>query len=74
MHYNEIRARPAAPESHPFTTDITIAPSAFSAFERAMEERQDVRLLCRIDYPDAWCTHVACTSEMVRRHLLDTWG
>jgi hypothetical protein len=74
MRYHEIRARPAAPNSHAFTTDLTIAPSAFGAFERAMEKRRDVRLLCRIDHPNAWCIHVACASEMVRRRLLDAWG
>ena len=74
MRYHEIRARPAAPDTHPFTTDIAIAPTAIAAFERSMADRHDVQLLCRIDHPGAWCVHVACASETVRRRLLDVWG
>lgn len=74
MRYSEIRARPAAPDSHPFVTDIAIDPAEFSTFERLMQDRPEVRLLARIDRPDAWVVHVACASETVRRRLHDAWG
>ena len=32
MRYREITQRPAAPDTHPFVTDITIAPAAFDGF------------------------------------------
>lgn len=70
MRYHEVQDRPAAPDSHPFTADIVITPSAFAAFERAMDDRHDVQLLCRIDHPGAWCVHVACASATVRQRLL----
>jgi hypothetical protein len=74
MHYSEIRARPAAPDSHPFTTDIAVDPAEFGNFEQAMEDRPEVRLLCRIDRPDAWVVHVACMTKRVRARLRDAWG
>jgi hypothetical protein len=74
MRYSEIRARPAAPDSHPFTADITIDPAEFDNFERRIWNRHDVMLLCRIDRPDTWVVHVACTSEAVHRDLLHAWG
>jgi hypothetical protein len=74
MRYSEIRARPAAPDSHPFTADITMAPTAFDDFERAMEDRRDVRLLARIDRRDVWVVHAACTTERVRAGLRDALG
>ncbi len=74
MRYSEIRARPAAPDSHPFTADITIDPAEFDNFERRIWNRHDVMLLCRIDRPDTWVVHVACTSETVHRDLLHAWG
>ena len=66
VRYSEIRARPAAPDSHPFTADIAIAPAAFDHFERAMEDRHDVRLLARIDQSDTWVAHIACTTKRVK--------
>jgi hypothetical protein len=74
MRYREIQQRPAAPDTHPCVTDITIAPAAFDDFERTVEGQPDVRLLCRIDRPNFWHVHVACTNEAVRRRLLDAWG
>jgi hypothetical protein len=74
MRFSEIRARPAAPDTHPFVTDLTIAPAALDDFERAMEDRPEVTLLCRIDRPDAWVAHVGCASGAVRRRLHHTWG
>ena len=74
MRYREIQRRPAAPDTHPFTADIAIAPTEFSAFERLMLDRPEVRLLCRIDRPDAWVVHVACASETVRERLHGAWG
>jgi hypothetical protein len=71
MRRREIRARPAAPDTHPFVTDITMVPTAFY---RAMEDRLDVRLLARIDRPDRWLVHIACTTDAIRHHLLDAWG
>jgi hypothetical protein len=74
MRYSEICARPAAPDSHPFTADIAVNPATFGKFERTMEDRRDVRLLARIDRPDGWVVHVACTTERVRTEVRDTWG
>ena len=74
MRYSEIRARPAAPNTHPFVTDITIVPAAFDDFERAMEDRQDVRLLARIDRDGRCLVHVGCSSATVRQTVQDTWG
>ena len=73
MRYSEIRARPAAPDSHPFTADIAVGPAEFNNFERAMDNHLEVMLLCRIDQPDTWAVHIACTSEAVRRRF-HTWG
>ena len=76
MRYNEIRARPATADTHPFVADIAVAPAAFEEFERAMQDRRDVRLLARIDRPDAWAwvVHVACATERARAALRDAWG
>ncbi len=74
MRYHEIHRRPAAPDSHPFTADITIDPTELSTFERLMQDRPEVRLLARIDRPNAWVVHVACASERVRERLQDAWG
>jgi hypothetical protein len=74
MRYREIRARPATTNSHPFVADITMVPTAFDDFERAMEDRHDVRLLARIDRPDRWLVHIACTTEAGRHRLIDAWG
>lgn len=74
MRYREIRARPATTNSHPFVADITLVPTAFDDFERAMEDGQDVRLLARIDRPGRWVVHVACTTQTVRHQLLNAWG
>jgi hypothetical protein len=74
MRYREIVRRPATTDSHPFVTDITMAPTAFDDFERSMEERQDVRLLARIDGPTSWLVHVGCSSATVRQTVQDTWG
>lgn len=73
MRYNEIRARPAAADTHPFVADIAVAPATFAGFERAMEHRPDVRLLARIDRPDIWVVHVACATEEVRAALRGAW-
>jgi hypothetical protein len=73
MRYREIVRRPAAPDTHPFVTDITMTPAAFDDFERAMEDRQDVRLLARIDRPDHCLVHIGCSSAMVRRAIQDHW-
>ena len=69
MRYAEIRRRPAAPDSHPFVADITMAPTAFPGFERRMRDRPDVRLLCRVDRPDAVEVHVAYASGAARERL-----
>ncbi len=74
MRYSEIRARPAAPDSHPFTADIAVNPATFDNFERLMQGRPEVALLARIDGPDRWLVHVGCASEAVRRRLIDAWG
>jgi hypothetical protein len=74
MRYREIARRPATTDAYPFTTDIAIHPAAFSDFERAMEDRHDVRLLTRIDRPNSWLVHVGCASESVRRTMQNTWG
>jgi hypothetical protein len=74
MRYCEIAARVAAPDTHPYVADISIDPSDFHEFEGVMENRPEVRLLCRIDRPGAWVVHVACASEAVRCRLLDAWG
>jgi hypothetical protein len=74
MRYSQIRARPATSDSHPFTADIAIDPSAFEDFERLMQLWQDVRLLARIDQPGRSLVHVACKSERVRAALRRTWG
>jgi hypothetical protein len=74
MRYCEIASRPAAPDSHPYTTDISIDPAEFSTFERLMQNRPEVRLLARVNRPDTWIVHVACASEAVSRHLLDAWN
>ena len=74
MRYHEIISRPAAPDSHPYTADISLDPADFSAFERLMQERPEVRLLARVDRPDAWTVHVACASEAVRQRLHGAWG
>lgn len=74
MRFSEIRARPAAPDTHPFVADIPVDPAAFAGFERAMEHRRDVRLLARVDRPDVWVMHVACATERERAALRDAWG
>lgn len=74
MRYSKIRARPATADTHPFVADIAVAPSAFEGFEKAMDDRPDVRLLARIDRPDAWVVHVACATEQVRAALRDAWA
>ena len=74
MHLHEIQHRPATTDAYPFVADVIIDPTAFDEFERAMEEREDVRLLCRIDQPNSHLVHVACTNEMTRNRLQDTWG
>jgi hypothetical protein len=74
MRYSEIRARPAAPESHPFAIDIAVNSGAFGDVERAMEGRPAVRLLARIDQADHCLVHVGCWSAMVRRAVRDRWG
>ena len=69
-----MRPRPprlATPDSHHFTPDIAVDPAEFGNFERVMEDRPQVALLCRIDRPDAWVVHIACTTERVRAGL---WG
>ncbi len=71
MRYAEIRHRPAAPDSHPFVADITMAPTGFRGFERLMQDRPDVRLLCRVDRPHAVVVHAACASEASRERLRD---
>lgn len=71
MRFSEIRARPATADTHPFVADIAVAPAAFDRFEQAMENRQDVRLLARVDRPDAWVVHVACATGRVRAALRD---
>ncbi len=74
MRFSEIRARPATADTHPFVADIAVAPGAFEGFKRAVEDRRDVRLLARIDRPDAWVVHVACATEGARAALRDAWG
>lgn len=74
MRFSEIRARPATADTHPFVADIAVAPADFEGFERAMEDRHDVRLLARIDRPDAWVVHVGCATEKARAGLRDAWG
>jgi hypothetical protein len=74
MRYSEIRARPAATDSHPFVADITIHPTAFDEFERLMQIWHDVRLLAQIDQPGRLLVHVACKSERARAALRHTWG
>ena len=74
MRYSEIRARPATADTHPFVADIAVAPSASAGFERAMEDRHDVRLLARLDRPHAVVVHVACATAKVRAALRDAWG
>ena len=69
MRYSEIRRRPAAPDSRPFVADITMAPAAFRGFEHLMQDRGDVRLLCRVDGPGAVVVHVACASATARERL-----
>ena len=71
MRYSEIRARPAAPDTHPFVTDIAVAPAAFRGFERRMQDHPEVRLLCRVDRPGAVVVHVACASATARERLRD---
>jgi hypothetical protein len=74
MRYHEIARRPAAPETHPYVVDIAIDPADFRKFERLMQDRPEVRLLCRVDGPRSWTVHVACASAAVRKRLQDTWG
>jgi hypothetical protein len=74
MRYSEIRARPATSDSHPFTADLAIDPSAFDEFERVLQVWDDVRLLARIDQGDRSLVHVGCSSLTTRRRLLDAWG
>jgi hypothetical protein len=74
MRYSEICHRPAMTDEHPFVCDVVISPTVFSKFDRAMEDRQDVRLLARIDQADRCLVHVGCSSLTARRRLLDAWG
>lgn len=74
MRFHQIRRRPATTECHPFVVDVTVHPDTFSDFERLMEMRQDVRMLCRIDRPGSVLVHLGCSSEGVRRELQNTWG
>jgi hypothetical protein len=67
MRYREIVRRPATTDSHPFVTDINTDPAAFDDFERVMKDREDVRLLARIDGPDRSLAHLGCSTERVRR-------
>ena len=73
MRYSEIRARPAAPETHPFVADIIIHPANFDDFEREMEQH-DVRLLARIDRRDHCLVHIGCSSALMRRSVRQHWG
>jgi hypothetical protein len=73
MRYSEIQARPATTNSHAFVVDVRLDPATFDDFERAMKDRQDVRLLAQIDQPDRWLVHIACTTEAVCHHL-NAWG
>lgn len=73
MRYHQIKSRPAMSNSHPFVTDIVISPSAFGNFERAMEGREEVRLLARVDGPNSWLVHLGCSSAMVRRVVQAGW-
>jgi hypothetical protein len=74
MRYREIVRRPATTDAHPFTTDIAIHPATFGDFERAMEDRQDVRLLARIDQADRSIVHIACSTAGVRRAIENRWA
>ncbi|WP_043364485.1 hypothetical protein [Belnapia sp. F-4-1] len=74
MRYSEIRARPATTDTHPFVTDITIAPATFEVFERAMEDRRDVCLLAWIDRDDRYLVHLGCSSAAVRRTIQTALG
>src|SRR4051794_14033815 len=60
MRCSEIRARPAPPNTHPFTADITIHPTVYDEFERVMEQH-DARLLARIDLTDRCLVHLGCS-------------
>jgi hypothetical protein len=74
MHYREIVRRPATTDAYPFVVDIAIRPAAFDEFERAMEDRDDIRLLARIDHPDHYLIHLGCSSAMVRQSIRNHWG
>ena len=51
MGYREIARRPATTDSHPFVADSTIYAAAYDDYERAMQDRSEVKLPCRIDRP-----------------------
>jgi hypothetical protein len=58
------RLRPSATTaSRPFVADIAAARAAFHGFERAVQDRQDARLLARIEGPDLWLAHAGRSTE-----------
>ncbi len=73
-HAHALQRNPSPPGHRrhpPFRGRIAMAPAALEGFERAMEDRHDVRLLAWIDRPDAWVVHVACATERARAALRD---
>ncbi len=61
-------------KTHPYIAKVIIDPAMWAQFERAFENRPEVRIR-KVDHqtPDAWNVYVACASEEVRRLLERGW-
>jgi hypothetical protein len=65
---------PEGSKTHPFVATILMDPAKLYSFERAFEDRREVRIL-KVDdkTPDCWIVYAACASEEVQNLLEDNW-
>jgi len=65
---------PEGAKTHPFVATILMEPSQLYSFERAFEDRREVRIL-KVDdkTPSCWTVYAACASEEVQALLESNW-
>jgi hypothetical protein len=65
---------PEATKTHPFVATILMDPAHLYPFERAFEDRREVKIL-KIDdeTPGCWTVYAACASEEVQVLLESNW-
>ena len=65
---------PEGTKTHPFVATILMDPSQLSSFERAFEDRREVRIL-KVDdkTPSCWIVYAACANEEIQKLMESNW-